>query len=377
MTTYNDSPITTYSDTTPQKKVITDVISLISPSDAPLIERLGGLDGAAGKFRFSAEGTNPQWLEDSLPGLIGAMTGGTISSTATSMTVSDASLFQVGHILQVDSQEFWVSAVNLSTDVLTISSLGGTAASHASTSVVTIVGMARLDGADSSPRSFTSIATGSNYTQIFHGEVKVADTMLAISQWGISDEFDYQASKVIPGLMREIESHILKTLAGPAAGSATAPRVMGGLYTYISSNTTTGTTLTKTMFENAVKLSYADGGVGPWVAPLSPTNFGLIRGFYETSSWVQIDRQDAVVGMPPVQRILTPFGEIEPLLDRWAPDGTIFMIDPNHAGMKTLRPFTQVPLSKDGDATKGEVTGEFTLCVRQNEAHCRLTSVSA
>jgi len=43
------SPMTTYSDTTPQKKVITDYVSLIDPSDAPLIEALGGLDGAAGK----------------------------------------------------------------------------------------------------------------------------------------------------------------------------------------------------------------------------------------------------------------------------------------------------------------------------------------
>ena len=30
-----DSPITSYSDTTPQKRVITDVIDLIDPTDAP------------------------------------------------------------------------------------------------------------------------------------------------------------------------------------------------------------------------------------------------------------------------------------------------------------------------------------------------------
>ena len=35
-----DSPITSYSDTTPQKRVITDVIDLIDPTDAPGVEAL-------------------------------------------------------------------------------------------------------------------------------------------------------------------------------------------------------------------------------------------------------------------------------------------------------------------------------------------------
>jgi hypothetical protein len=44
------SPLSSYSDTTPQKRVITDYVSLIDPSDAPMVEALGGLDGAAAKF---------------------------------------------------------------------------------------------------------------------------------------------------------------------------------------------------------------------------------------------------------------------------------------------------------------------------------------
>lgn len=48
-----DQMVTTYSDTTPQKRAITDVISLIDPTDTPLIASLGGLDGAASKFRLN------------------------------------------------------------------------------------------------------------------------------------------------------------------------------------------------------------------------------------------------------------------------------------------------------------------------------------
>ena len=65
-----DSPLSSYSDTTPQKRVITDVIALIDPSDAPAVLALGGLDGAASKFRFvNWPSTTVEWLEDSLADL--------------------------------------------------------------------------------------------------------------------------------------------------------------------------------------------------------------------------------------------------------------------------------------------------------------------
>jgi hypothetical protein len=371
-----DSPYLSYTDTAAQKKVITDVISLIDPSDAPLIERLGGLDGAAGKFRFSAwPGTNPSWLEDSLPGLSTALQVATIASNATSATVTDATLFQDGHIILIDAQTFWVSAVNTTTNVLTFASLGGTGASHATNTTISIIGVARLEGDDSDPVGFTTRATGSNYTQIWHSEIKASRTMAQMAQWGIDNEFDYQASKAVPGLMRLMEKQLFANVA-PSAGSASAPRVMGALTAYITTNATTGATMTKASFDNAVKLAYASGGTGPWVAPVSPTNFAKVRGFYENSNYLVVQRDDAVVGMPPVQSVRTPFGDVELLLDRWASDSFIYIIDPKNAGLITYSPFTQEMLAKTGDSLKGEVVGEFSLCVRQNVSHALLTSVT-
>ncbi len=167
-----DQPVTTYSDTTPQKRVITDVISLIDPSDAPAIDALGGLDGASGKFRFvNEQGTNPEWLEDTLGALTDTMAAST-TSTGTSLTVTDGSNFQVGHIIRIDSEDIWVSAV--STNTLTVTrNFGGTAATHSSTDTITIIGMARLEGAESTSIGLTDRTSNSNYTQILHKEIKV------------------------------------------------------------------------------------------------------------------------------------------------------------------------------------------------------------
>jgi hypothetical protein len=334
------------------------------------------LDGAAGKFRFSAwPGTNPSWLEDSLPGLSTTLQVATIASNATSATVTDATLFQDGHIILIDAQTFWVSAANVTTNVLTFSSLGGTGASHATNTTISIIGVARLEGDDSDPVGFTSRATGSNYTQIWHAEVKASRTQAQMAQWGIDNEFDYQASKAVPGLMRLMEKQLFANVA-PSAGSASAPRVMGALTAYITTNATTGATMTKASFDNAVKLAFASGGTGPWVAPMSATNFAKVRGFYENSNFLVVQRDDAITGMPPVTVIRTPFGDVEPLLDRWASDTIINIIDPKNAGLITYSPYTQEMLAKTGDSLKGEVVGEFSLCVRQNTSHAVLTSVS-
>lgn len=372
-----DSPFTSYSDTLPQKRVVTDVISLIDPSDAPFIERIGGLDSGAGKFRFQNwPSTKVEWLQDSLAALTTLLAVQTLASNATSATVVDASIFEPGHIVLMEAQTFWISAVNLTTEVITMASLGGTAAEHLSDISVTIVGLARVEGADSDAIAFTGRTSGYNYTQIFHHEIKVSRTQAKISQWGIGNEFDYQAAKIMPTLMRQMEKHYLFS-ATRHSGSASMGRVAGGLPAFITANSASGTTLTKTKFEDAVQLAWADGGQGPWLAPVTGDNLQLIFGFYENSDYLRIDRTEVEIGMERIVAIHTPFGDVIPLLDRWAESGTIYLADLNEIGSLTYDAFTQEPLAIDGDYQKGQVIGEFTFVCRQDNAHAKLTSVTA
>src|SRR5688572_17318143 len=183
------SPMTTYSDTTPHKRTITDVISNIDPSDMPMIERLGGLNGAEGKFRFvGTPGKLVEWLEDTLISLTGTLNG-SITSNATTITITDSDNYQEGHIIQIDSERMWVSSVNNATEVATVTrAYEGSSASHADTATVAIVGMARLEGAESDDIAFTDRTVGSNFTQILHQEIKVSRTQDMIAQYGINEE---------------------------------------------------------------------------------------------------------------------------------------------------------------------------------------------
>jgi hypothetical protein len=369
------SPMTSYSDTTPHKRVITDVISLIDPSDAPMVEALGGLDGASSKFDFLNEpSTKVEWLEDTLLSLAGALNG-TITSVATTITLADGDNFQEGHIIQVDSETMWVSAVDNATEVLTVTrAYEGTAATHADSAAVAIVGMARLEGDDSDDISFTDRTVGSNFTQIFHQEVKVSRSHRQLAQYGISDEMAYQGNKAIPSLMRLLEKHFYNSTVSKA-GTATTPRQMGGYQAFVTDNKLSGGSLAQSQFENAVKAAYTDGGSGPWIAGCHPDNLQKVKNLYDSSNFLRVDRTEGTLGMV-IERILTPYGTVDLLLDRWAKTAQIPLIDPKNAGFLTYYPFTQEPLAKDGDYDKSEVVGEFTLCIRQDKSHAILTNVS-
>jgi uncharacterized protein DUF5309 len=372
---YLTSPLTTYSDTTPQKRQITDVISLISPSDMPMVENLGGLDGAADKFRFVNESEKVvEWLEDTLIGLTGLLNG-SIASTATTITAADGDNFQEGHIILIDSEHMWVSSVNNATEVITVTrAFQGSSASHADSATITIVGMARLEGAESDDIAFTDRTTGSNFTQILHQEVKVSRTQGQIAQYGISDEMAYQGDKVIPSLGRLLERHFFYNTVAKA-GSATTPRAMGGYQAFVTTNKVSGATLAQSQFENAVMSAYSAGGDGPWSAYCAPANLQKVKNLYDSSNFLRIDRTENTLGVV-IERILTPYGEVDLVLDRWAKTTEIPLIDPEHAGFSTLYPFTQEMLAKGGDYEKSEVVGEYTLCLRQDAAHAILTNVS-
>jgi hypothetical protein len=95
---------TTFSDATPQARVISDVIQMVDPRDTPLLARLG-LDGARDKFKIKLNGNKVELLEDELDPLeTEANNGTTIGASDTSFEVADASVFQDGHVILIDAE---------------------------------------------------------------------------------------------------------------------------------------------------------------------------------------------------------------------------------------------------------------------------------
>jgi len=373
-------PYSTYVNTAENKRVITDYISLLDPSDAPFVEAIGGLDGAASKFRFTNQGTLVEWIEDTLAPLTGALSIGTAAtvSTATALTVADANMVQPGHILLQGSELMWVSA-NDSGAITVTRGLGSTTATTLATNnTFAIVGMARLEGDDSDPIGYTELSTNSNYTQIFHKEVKQTGTAPYQDRWGMGDQMQYESAKSIPEMMRLIERTLQYGVR--SAGSTTTPRMMGGYQEFIKTNKASGAnisvaSLAPGVIEDAVELIYNAGGSGDFLAIVNPATYQTIKNAYDSSSFVRYPPEQTQFGTL-VDRIITPFGNVSFVIDRWQLSTLIPIMKLDNVGMLTLRPWQVEDLAKTGDAEKKQLIGEFSFCMKLEKSHALLTSVS-
>jgi len=374
-------PYSTYVNTAENKRVITDYIALLDPSDAPFIEAIGGLDGAASKFRFTNQGTMVEWIEDTLAPLTGvfALTATANSATnVTSLKVADGNMVQPGHILLTGTELLWVSAN--SSGVLTVTrSLGSsTMVTLATDASFSIVGMARLEGADSDPIGYTDLSTNSNYTQIFHKEIKQTGTAPYQDRWGMTDQMQYESAKSIPEMMRLIERTL--QYGKRAAGSTTTPRMMGGYQEFITTNKASGANMSVSslipgIIEDAVELIYNAGGAGDFLGIVNPATYQKIKNAYDSSSYVRYAPEQNRFGTL-VDRIVTPFGDVSFVIDRWQLSNLIPILKLDNVGMLTLRPWQVEDLAKTGDAEKKQLVGEYTFCMKLEKSHALLTAVS-
>lgn len=372
-----DQQKTTYSDTTPHIRIVNDVLSLIDPVDTPLLSILG-LDSARSKFKIRGDGYKIEWLEDEYaPTSTTANQGTTITTNTTTLTVTDASVFQPGHVIQIDSEYMVVDAVNTTNNTITVfsRSYGGTNATHVTTSTIYIVGMARLEGDDADYVGLVDITAPYNYTSIFQKALNISGTQQVIDQYGISDEFSYQANKGVPELSRLLELAVFHGVR--AAGSATTPRSMGGLGTFITDNTVdAGGAIAKTDIDNLMEACMLDGGK-PDLFVVNPSVMNDVRALIDSSSFVRMEQSNSTFGMSAITSLQTQYGNLRVVESRWCPVSTAYMLDSGKVGLYTLRPFQWYELARTGDSKKGELIGEFSLALANDKAHGKITGITS
>ena len=375
MTIY-DQPKTTYSDATAQARVISDVIQMIDPRDTPLLSRIG-LDGARNKFNIKLNGYKIELLEDELDPLeTTANNGTTIGAADTSFTVTDASVFQDGHVILIDAEYMVVKSANTQTNSIEVysRSYGGTNATHAADAAIQIVGMARLEGDDADFGPIMDISAPYNYTSIFQKAVQVSGTQQVISQYGIEDEFLYQANKAVPHLLRLVERAAFHGVR--SAGSASAPRSMGGLGTFITENTLdAGGAIAKSDVDALMEEIIMDGG-NPDLLVMNPRVANDLRALLDNSNFVRVGQDENKLGLGAIERVITQYGALELVMDRWCPVGTAYILESGKLGFYTLRDFEVKELARSGDSLKGEVVGEVSLLLASDKAHGKITGIT-
>jgi len=361
---------TSYSNTITQKRVVTDLISIIDPMDVPLLNALGYSQKNVKKFQFvNFPGTTIEWLEDTyaLRTATAAATNITNDSTTTTIALAsgNGARCQKGNVLLIDSEYVWISSI--STDTLTVTrNFGGTQATHASTSAITIISVARLEGVDADDSPTTTPTSATNVSQIFQKKIELSRTRRRVTQYGISDEFDREVEKAMKELTTFLNNGAYYGVRN--AGSATAARSFGGLDVFITTNLTSlssSPALTQKNIEDAVQTAWAAGG-SPDLLVCGAWAMRKIRDFYSpTVRSTPAERRGGIL----IDKILTVSGELEVLMDRSCPTTELYILDSSRAGFVPIDEFVTEDLAKTGDADKAQVVGEYSFVLKNEKAH--------
>lgn len=252
------------------------------------------------------------------------------------------------------------------------------------------VSNALVEGATASDATMSPSVRVGNRTQISAKTVKISGTLETVNKAGRRSEKAYQLAKASSEIKRDMEAILLSNQVA-ATGDATTARTLGGLQTFLASNTsngvggsagasgttarTTGTdrAFTATLLNTVIQSAYTNGG-NPTILMVTPAQkvvASTFAGIATRYKDVPANSQAAIIGAADVY--VSDFGTISIVPNRFIPnadsDDTAFLLDPEMAAVAYLRPFQTNELAKTGDADVTQLLVEYTLEVKNEAAH--------
>jgi len=249
----------------------------------------------------------------------------------------------------------------------------------------------QLEGDDvTSFDAVTATVRLQNYAQISRKTIVLSATEEVVNKAGRKSELAYQIAKRSSELKRDQEFTMLNG-AIAASGSTSVARGTASLQAFIKTNVDMQTngaspsyttlpnssrtdgnvrTFTETILKNVIQQVWTAGGT-PKILMVGPVNKQRVSGFAGiASSRFNIDggaRPATIIGAADIY--VSDFGNVTVIAQRFQRERDAFVIDPEYAGVVTLRPYQQIELAKTGDADKRMLIVEFGHKVYAENAH--------
>ena len=373
---------------------VSDIIGIVSPYETPLLDHLGDP-------QRSATSTVHEWLEDSLLPNTDAINDATWTDPAadTDFDVDNGDRFRVGDLIQAAGSREVMLVSGVATNTLTVvRGYGGTTAEDlADDMVLHIMGNAALEGDDRPATRFTNRARRTNYTQILTAAVEVSGSQLAAQTLGLADELDYQKQERLRELVRDLENCVINGVAreagGNPQGTSALRRTMNGIVPFIDQDATNvfasgqdgfpdGDTIDSTAnYLNEEQINVALRQI--WEQSAGRIDTLVVNGF-------QKRRVNSLISGPRafgphderfrdlVSVYESDFGVCRVVMSRWVPADTALLVDSSRVDVLPLRgrSFHFKRLAATGDSDLGQIIGEYTLEVRNANAHGLIRGLS-
>ncbi len=355
---------------------VADLVTILSPSETPLLDALGD-------SMHAATSTRHEWLEDSLLANSDAINESSINDASlnvTAITVNNGSVFRVGDLVQAAGSTEVMLVTGVSGNVITVTrGYGSTTKTELENTLgLSILGNAAIEGQDADSPRFSVRTRQSNYTQIFSAALQISGTEMAVRQLAVEDELDYQKTLRLRELLRDLENTVINGVA-PAAnpeGSATVRRSLRGIVASIVSNVMTpgaglipgDDELTEAHVNAALRTIWEASGNRPDLILCGGAQKRLINGFIQTNQrFSPVNEQFKNL----VSVYESDYGVSRVILSRYVPPDALIFLDSTKTAVVPLvgRSFGYLPLATTGDYTSGELVGEYTMELRCEQGH--------
>jgi hypothetical protein len=373
---------TSYSDTAPIKRSIGDMIQFIDWTEAPLLRKFGTKNES--KFRLvNWPATKYEWLEDTM-----SARETTLAEQADAaegeVEVTDGTIFKEGDVVKIEDELAYVTLVTGNVLTLTRGLAGTTDAQHLTGLTIKLISSARLEGADYDTGHTTTLTNPCNYTQIFAEAVKVTGSEQINPKYGINDTMAYHLSKLMGGsngmgekfragkmpiLLQQTFYH-----GHDAVGTATTPRTMGGFEEFVTTNVTdlNSAKLQRSHIEDAFQACYLAGG-DPDTIICNAWLRRKLTSFYE--GLITTTRSETRGGSR-IDTVMTDFGEMEIMFDRWCPTDRLYIVESGKLGWIEFRPFQVYDRPSTGDYMVKELLGEYGFVLVNEKSHAYIKEAS-
>lgn len=228
-----------------------------------------------------------------------------------------------------------------------------------------------IEGSDATTVDLTQPTRKTNIVQMFRKVIVVSDTEIAVNHYGMGSPFEYQISKKMVEIARDIEYAAI--LGAVASGSSGVARAMNGAIALITTNKTaqsSGTSFTEDVLNNLFAMVYTNGTDEEVDLLLVGTYLKRVIDKMTTNVTKNIDLTEFKTGLR-TDVYMSTYGTHEVVLERNIAAGAILGVDTSKWQLAWLqgRRLAITPLAKTGSATKALLEGECTLvCLNEKSS---------
>lgn len=356
---------------------IDELIYILTPEDLPLLSGIGS-DGLGVIGKAPVDNTIFFWLEEDVP-LPRSTVATAIAASGTTALVLPAEgavKFAVGDAIRVNNEIMLVTAVNTSTETLTVTrgALGTTpAASHAVADEVIGVGTVLPEG-DIGTANFQGRDKYSNFTQIFSKKLTVSRTEQSIPKYGVPNELNKQMRNAMLHCNVGIEQSALYGIG--FEDTASRVRSTAGLNSFITSNVDSSSSwITVEAIEALQQTAYDNGGMFDFITA-RPAAFRALNNTVGNQRITTVTVEDARRGRRRAQTVMTEFGEVTLVRNRYVRKTDAFCYSRDNFIQRVFQPLVAQKLAKTNDTDSYMMVGECGFQVKGQDHMAKFSALN-